>query len=91
MITVTFTAPQYSPNKVRRRYVRAEVAFDGYRWCEVGDDKRYDIRQGTCDTADLPDDVRRAADALRGQTFAYVDWPPTIVERARQRAQKLFD
>lgn len=73
---VTSCARGYHPSQVRARYVRA--AFDGkYRWCEVGDDRRYDLRQGTVKAEALPADVREAADARRaaGVWPFNVEWP----------------
>lgn len=40
----TFTAKGYRPGQVRARYVRANVKGGDYSWCEVGDDRRYDLR-----------------------------------------------
>jgi hypothetical protein len=43
----------------------------------VGVDRNYDMRQGTCDEADLPRDVAAAARDRRagGVSPFYVDWP----------------
>lgn len=71
---VTFTAKGYRPENVRRRYVRANIKNGDYSWCEVGDDRRWDLRQGLVAAEDLPDDIRAAADALRGTWLGYVDW-----------------
>lgn len=68
----TYTAEGYSPDKVTGRYVRR--SGDIYRFCEVGSDTRFDIRQGEVAGFELPDDVRFAADALRAQAFGYVEW-----------------
>lgn len=67
---VTFTAKGYQPGAVLARYVRANVKGGDYSWCEVGDDRRYDLRQGL-----VADDIRVAADKLRGTWPGYVDWP----------------
>lgn len=78
MIDTTSTADAYEPGLVRSRYVRAPLVGGGrYAWCEVGDDRRYDLRQGRCDAFDLPDDVRQAADVQRasGVWPYYVEWP----------------
>lgn len=76
MIFATFTAADYAPKFVRARYVRRNaLGDDEYSWCEVGDDRRYDLRQGGCHADDLPDDIRAAADMLRGHAFGFVPWP----------------
>lgn len=69
----TYTSRQYSPDKVRSRYVRRSA--NGYQFCEVGDNRRYDLRQGRVDASELPASVKAAADAMAGRAFSYVDWP----------------
>lgn len=73
MIEVTHASKKYSPDKVRKRYVR----WNGlsYAWCEVGEDPRYDLRQGWCSKEELPPEIMEAANANRGQAFSYVEWP----------------
>lgn len=58
------------------RYVKYD-GFGVYRWCEVGEDRRFDLRQGTCAVDDLPLDVAAAAIERRhkGVWPFYVDWP----------------
>lgn len=68
----TYTSPRYSPDKVLKRYVKRVGAL--YHFCEVGADRRYDLRQGIVDAAELPTDVRAKADARAGHWPAYVDW-----------------
>lgn len=75
-IKTTSTAKGYHAGQVRKRYVR--LAYDDrFRWCEVGDDARYDLRQGTCSEDDLPPAVAAAARAKRdaGVWPFNVDWP----------------
>jgi hypothetical protein len=78
-IEATSAARDYSPDKVRNRYVQAPGAgeVNGWRWCEVGDDRRYDLRQGTCPPSDLPAEVMNAAldRRIAGVWPFYVDWP----------------
>lgn len=57
-----------------KRYVRADSIHD-YVWCTKQERSRFDYEQGICSASDIPEDVRAAADALRGYTFSYVDWP----------------
>jgi hypothetical protein len=75
-ITVQRTAAGFTPDQVESRYVR--LGFDGvWRWCEVGSDRRYDLRTGTCEETDLPVEVANAAKIRRagGVWPFYVDWP----------------
>ncbi len=71
MLTVTWQSRNYAPEKVIIRYVRADGPL--FRFCEVGEDRRYDLRQGVIDAADLPFEIRDAAAKLRG-VFGYVAW-----------------
>lgn len=71
---VTYKSQSYAPDLICARYVRHWYGAT-YRFCEVGSDRRFDLRQGTVDAAELPLDVRNAADARRGFTPAYVPWP----------------
>jgi hypothetical protein len=73
MIHVKSTTADYRPEQVRSRYVRADG--DGFAWCEVGEDRRFDLRQGTCDKSDLSADVLAAAEERRGFIPSYVGWP----------------
>ena len=70
---VTYQSTNYAPEKIMRRYARCGP--DGYEFCEVGKDRRYDLRRGTVEPNELPEAIRLKADALKGQYFAYVDWP----------------
>lgn len=70
---VTYQSSNYAPEKILRRYVRR--SSDGYQFCEVGQDRRYDLRQGTVEADEIPEAIRIKADALKGQYFGYVDWP----------------
>jgi len=71
---ITYQSKSYSPEKVTKRYVRRSAA-GGYSFCEVGDDRRFDIRQGTVEPDEIPEAVRAAADDLHKTSSAYVDWP----------------
>lgn len=73
MITATYTATNYKPEEVSKRYVR----FDGevFRFCEVGNDRRFDIRQGIVSRDELPDAIATAASERRGFSPSYVEWP----------------
>lgn len=77
-IKVTSQSRGFSPDMVRKRYVSAPgFAMTEWRWCEVGDDRRFDIRQGFVTPDELPEDVRAAALARRenGVWPFYVEWP----------------
>lgn len=70
---VTYRSEAYAPERVQVRYVRrCEYC---YRWCEAEVDRRYDLRQGYAAPAELPDNVRAAADAAADAIPGYVDWP----------------
>lgn len=75
MLTVTYKSRDYSPDKVKSRYVRRSRRTDHlqYDYCEVGIDRRYDILQGQLDLADVPDYAVGRADALRGEVFGWVE------------------
>lgn len=71
---IHWQAKGYKPENVTKRYVRFTV--NGlFRFCEIGLDCRYDIRQGVVASYELPEDVRIAAIAQKGQAFGYVEWP----------------
>lgn len=70
---VTYQSQNYAPEKVLRRYVCH--GHDGYQFCEVGADRRYDLRQGTVDSSEIPETVKAAADARKGYWPPYVEWP----------------
>jgi hypothetical protein len=81
MITILYSAAIGGRRKPGDRFVRAIGncrGVTGYAWC-VRDalNHRYDVQQGTCDAEDLPEDVRKAADARRMYTPSYVEWPET--------------
>ena len=57
-----------------QRYVRWD-AHHGYVWCEKQQRSRFDFAQGTASADDVPEAVRKEADAQRGRAFSYVKWP----------------
>jgi hypothetical protein len=74
-IKATYTSKDYEPGCAVERFARATWP-SGYAWCERDAlNARYDVRQGTCDAADLPADVRERADARLSHAFSYVEWP----------------
>jgi hypothetical protein len=73
-ITVRYVGRDYDPSMVRKRYVAKGIGGGPYRWCEVGDDRRFDIRQGVCDADDLPEDIRQQCDNYTGALYA-CEWP----------------
>lgn len=72
---VKYQAHRYDPDKVTARYVRRSSATGGYDWCEVGDDRRYDVRQGTVEPDELPDHIRAEADEAQKKHCHYITWP----------------
>jgi hypothetical protein len=75
---ITYQSQKYSPEIVTARYVRRTCAAGGYDWCEVGQDRRYDVRQGTVEADELSDEVRGAADENYKVSMSYVSWPRSV-------------
>lgn len=86
-MTIEIAYESKDATKPKDRFVRARY-YDGrdgyawwcstkigYVWCERDRESMLDVRQGTCDAEDLPEDVRSDADAHRGKAFSYVPWP----------------
>jgi hypothetical protein len=77
MITTVYTSNLIvgAPCRIGDRFVRTVRLGEHYAWCiRDSKDHRYDVQQGFCDREDLPDDVRRAADARYGFIPSYVEW-----------------
>lgn len=70
---ITYQHADYSPEKVRVRYVRRLTQAE-YFWAEVGEDVTRNARQGTVTPEELPEDVRNAADSIAEKKFNYVIW-----------------
>lgn len=68
----TYQSDRYAPEIVTARYVQR--LGGEYRFCELNAARR-DIRQGVVEACELPEDVRRAADAQAGYFPSYVAWP----------------
>lgn len=79
-MVITMQSKNYKPELVINRYVRRCPVGEVYMFCEVGNDSRYDLRQGRVYSIDLPVDVRNAADEKRNQAFGYVHWPITNIK-----------
>lgn len=72
-VKAIYTSRDYNPYVAVERFVRARQG--DYAWCERDAlDRRYDVRQGTCDGSDLPANIRAAADRRLGHAFSYVEW-----------------
>lgn len=74
---ITYQSKSYAPDAILKRYVRRSTAAGGYDFCEVGKDRRYDLRQGTVEPDELPDAIRNAADEHYKVSCSYIDWPFT--------------
>lgn len=72
---ITYQSMNYSSDAVVKRYVRSRGVTGGYDWCEVGEDRRCDVRQGTVEAFELPENVRKMADDNYKISQSYVDWP----------------
>lgn len=66
----------YKPENVTKRYVK-QLVNGTFAFCEVGMDKRYDIRQGLVMPEELPESVRNAAIENAKVSVHYVEWPLT--------------
>lgn len=65
-----------------RRYVRTLYpGFGVYRCIEHEDGEPYDKRQWDVGASELPEEIRLAAEALRGSFPAYVEWPVSAQEQ----------
>jgi len=73
---VYHVSKRYAPEAVVTRYVR----FDGtaFRFAEVGEDRRFDLRQGYVSEEELPRHVARKAKLRAGVFPGYVEWPLEI-------------
>lgn len=75
MIKVTFQSNSYTEQSPVIRHVGPGYNGLNYRWCEQSaTDKRYDLRQGTCDREDLPEAIAAICDAYDGAFYA-CEWP----------------
>ena len=68
---VTSIGRSYKPGLPVTRYVR-KAGDDVYFWCEVVDG--LDVRQGTAEREDVPEEIRAKADAIAGTFPSYVQW-----------------
>ena len=74
-MNVTYQSKNYSPEAVLKRYVKY-CPWDGtFEFCEVGGDRRFDLRQGTVDDNELPDGLPDAAIAHANVSMSYLEWP----------------
>ena len=72
---VSYKSSGYAPEIVANRYVRKMPLNPGmYGFYEVNA-KGYNIRTGVCSADDIPEDIRKKADMLRGGQFSYILWP----------------
>lgn len=69
---VTWQASSFTPQIVKKRYVRAAVG-GGYRFCLTNAAGR-DIQQGEVEESALPVEIRKAADQSKGLAFGWVEW-----------------
>jgi hypothetical protein len=71
----TYCSKNCAPENVLKRYVRRICSSGGYYFCEVGEDRRFDLRQGTVEAEELPEAVRQAADEHYKVSIFYIEWP----------------
>ncbi len=77
---ITCASTKYSPDAVKARYVRKPLTGEDFQFCEVGEDRRYDLRQGIVSASEIPEGVAMNAYAMMGQAFSYVEWPFDLSE-----------
>jgi len=75
-MNVTYQSKNFSTEAVLKRYVRYGP-WDGgvFEFCEVGGNRRFDLRQGTVTADELPCDLADAAIAHYKVSMAYLEWP----------------
>ena len=73
---VTYQSRNYNQEAVLKRYVKY-CPWDGgsFEFCEVGGDRRFDLRQGTVDAGELPSGLADAAIAHEKVSMSYLEWP----------------
>jgi hypothetical protein len=73
---VIWQSKDYAPEAILKRYVRYGP-WDGgvFEFCEVGIDRRFDLRQGTVTADELPRDLAEAAIAHYEVSMSYLEWP----------------
>jgi hypothetical protein len=72
---ITYQSKKYTPEAVLARYVQYHFWNGEFGFCEVGGDRRYDLRQGTVERGELPDDIANAAIEHAKVSQLYVRWP----------------
>lgn len=82
---VTYQSMNYRPEAVLRRYVMCNCWDGKFQFCEVGENRRYDLRQGIVEAGELPEAVRLAALERKGYIPGYVDWPMNYRHQAAKR------
>lgn len=75
MIVTTYQSRLFEPGQPYKRYVRKDAVGDGYSWCLTSARGKRDVIQGKADADDIDPEIRRLADARRGEVFGYVIWP----------------
>jgi hypothetical protein len=74
---VTHQSKNYSPEAVLARYVKYLPWSGEFEFCEVGRDRRFDLRQGTVEYAELPDGLPEKAILHAERSCSYITWPIT--------------
>lgn len=75
----TYRSPNYKKENVVSAYVRYTSLDDTFHFCEVGEDRRYDIRQGKISIDKLPPDVILEAKKRAGIWSSYVEVDKAIL------------
>jgi len=74
---------KFCPRYVCHAYVRATYNPKIYAFCEVGNDRRFDIRQGSVKASMIPVDIRDKCQSILGQAFSYVEVPKDFFRKVK--------
>lgn len=64
-----------------KAYIRSTETPNEYYFCEVGDDRRYDLRRGVAQSSLIPLEFREKADLIKGKVFSNVEVPKNLFEK----------
>jgi hypothetical protein len=72
---ITYQSKNYSPQAVLTRYVKYHPWDGEFAFCEVGKNRRHDLRQGTVEPSELPTGLASEAIAHVEVSIHYLTWP----------------
>lgn len=75
-MTITYQTPGFKADEVHKRYVRyADYLGKGVYKVILTRSNGATIQEAFAEGYEIQEDVRQAADKLKGQAFGYVEWP----------------